>query len=138
MAIESLFEAEAAHVALVVFAAGVTDDPLVEKARAAGSFIITVECIANDASPWHADNLPGAAEGCGHWPGVQPRHVRIRSDRNGLYFVSIADLLLRSNNVRALAFAGPVPDVFAQNVTLFARRNGYRLVGNEAADPQSA
>src|SRR4051812_26592368 len=113
MAVDSLFEADASHVALVDFSFGTTDDVVVAAARSAGSFIVNVACVSNDAGPWDAHNLPGAAEGCGHWPGSHPRHVRIRSDRDGLYFVAIADLLLRSNGVRDLVLVGSVPEAFA-------------------------
>lgn len=138
MAIDSISATDAAHLALIVFSTGATDDALVARALAAGSFVISIDGLGNDAGPWHADNLPGTASGCGHWPGEQQRHVHVRSDRDGLYFVSIADLLLRSNNVRDLAFDGPVPEGFARNVALFAARNSYGLRGSERAKAKPA
>lgn len=135
---DSLFEANASHVALVTFPTSAADDDLAAKASSAGSLLISVECVGNHTGPWRADNLPGAAGGCGHWAGQEPRHIRMRSDRDGLYFLAVADLLLRSNNVRDLAIVGSIPEAFARNMTLFAAQNGYGILEGGAAGPKSS
>lgn len=123
-------------VALVVSRADGEHASEVVAAQGAGSLILEIEWLHNDDGPWEDRNLPGTSDGCGHWPDAGRRRVRIRSDRNGIYFAAIADLILRSNRIETLALTGELPSPFVAAAQAFAARRGYRLCRPGATGPR--
>jgi nicotinamidase-related amidase len=131
---DSLSESLDGKVALIASATSAASVEIAS-AQAAGALILQVDYLDNDSSPWEGRNLPGTIAGCGHWPGDAPHFVRIRTDRHGIYFAAVADLLLRSNDVRVLRLAGDMPEQFVRSVEMFASQRGYRIASPTGLRP---
>jgi nicotinamidase-related amidase len=100
----------------------------VAAARSAGRLVVDVDLLKNQDSPWTSTHAVGSAEGCALWPGEGKRHVRVRSDEGGLFFVANIDLIFRSNAVTKIVMAGEVPETFMRSLGQFAEQRGYDLV----------
>ena len=117
--------------AVIVSAAG--DAAEIKAARTSGALVLQIEFLDAEISPWAGARLPGTAQGCGHRPGNEPRHIEIRTDVQGRYFAAIADLLLRSNGVQALRLVGAMPEPFVSSVQTFALQRGYQVLSSADA-----
>lgn len=113
---------------IAVLAVGTTPDVMhaVAAAREAGALIVEAEFLDGEQGPWDGV-LPGQPGGCGLWPGSTARHMRLRSDRGGLFLTSTIDVVLRSHGVRHLAIAGDAPASFRETLDKFARQRSYTV-----------
>ena len=107
--------------------------------QSSDAFVLELEFLNSDMSPWVGAPLLGTVGGCGHWVGDRPRHMGVRTDIQGRYFAAIADLLLRSNGVHALRVIGTMPEQFITGLQTFALVNGYRIIDSADAlgEPES-
>src|ERR1700756_3671764 len=129
-AYEAIVAPSAATTALMVVngGSGETTKLLLDAALHADMLVIDVELLATNAAPWLGTAAPGTADGCALGPGAAPNRVRIRTDRGAVFLASNIDLILRSNGINKVVFAGGEPWDFVAVVDTTLAMRGYGVV----------
>ncbi len=107
---------------------GETAPILLAAALRANMLVIDVELLAPDALPWLGKAAPGTADGCALGPGAAPNRVRVRTDRGAVFLASNIDLVLRSNGISTVVFAGGEPWDFVAVIDTTLATRGYHIV----------
>jgi nicotinamidase-related amidase len=100
---------------------------LADAALRANMLVIEVELLAPDAVPWLGTAAPGVADGCALGPGGTPNRVRVRTDRGAVFLASNIDLILRSNGITTIVFAGGEPPDFLAAIRTTLVTRGYGI-----------
>jgi nicotinamidase-related amidase len=130
----------AATTALMVVdgGSGETAKILLDAALHADMLVIDVELLATDAAPWLGTAAPGTADGCALGPGAAPNRLRIRTDGGAVFLASNVDLVLRSNGINKVVFAGGEPWEFIAVVDTTLAMRGYGVVSPATSEEATA
>ena len=130
----------AATTALMVVdgGSGETAKILLDAALQADMLVIDVELLATDAAPWLGTAAPGTADGCALGPGAAPNRLRIRTDAGAVFLASNIDLVLRSNGINKVVFAGGEPWEFIAVVDTTLAMRGCGVVSPATSEEATA